>query len=200
MNTFPYGHTEIEHLKRRDKKLAVAIDRIGMIERSVTPDLFTALVNCVVAQQISAKAADTVFRRLHELVGEVTPESIAATNVTAIQQAGMTMKKAGYLKGIAEAAISERLDFGALHSPSDAEIIEGLSSLAGIGVWTAEMMLIFSLARPDVVSWGDLAIRRGMMKLYGLETLSKEQFLRYRKRYSPYGSTASLYLWALSAT
>ncbi len=81
---------------------------------------------------------------------------------------------------------------------ADEEIIDVLSSLRGIGVWTAEMLLLFSLCRPDVVSWGDQAIRRGMMNLYGLKTLSREQFERYRRRYSPYGSVASLYLWAIS--
>ena len=81
----------------------------------------------------------------------------------------------------------------------DAEIISRLSALDGVGVWTAEMLLIFSLQRPDVVSWGDLAIRRGMMALYGLNSLTRTQFDNYRKRYSPYGSVASLYLWALAA-
>ena len=91
------------------------------------------------------------------------------------------------------------IDFSRFHEMPDDEIIEELSSLHGIGVWTAEMFLIFSLRRPDVVSWGDLAIRRGMMNLYGLRKLTKVQFERYRKKYSPYGSIASLYLWALSA-
>ncbi|MCL2767475.1 MAG: DNA-3-methyladenine glycosylase 2 family protein, partial [Synergistaceae bacterium] len=71
-------------------------------------------------------------------------------------------------------------------------------SLPGIGIWTAEMFLIFSMRRMDVVSWGDLAIRRGMMKIYGLKDLTKEEFEKYRKRYSPYGSVASLYIWASS--
>lgn len=90
------------------------------------------------------------------------------------------------------------ISFANLKEMADEEIIDTLSSLRGIGVWTAEMLLLFSLCRPDVVSWGDGAIRRGMMNLYGLKTLSKEQFERYRKRYSPHGSVASLYLWALS--
>ena len=73
-----------------------------------------------------------------------------------------------------------------------------MTSLNGIGVWTAEMLMIFSMGRPDIVSWGDLAIRRGMCNLYNLKDISKVQFERYKKRYSPYGSVASLYLWALS--
>ena len=90
------------------------------------------------------------------------------------------------------------MNFHTLHTLSDNEVIERLTSLNGVGVWTAEMVLIFSLCRPDVVSYEDLAIRRGMMNLYGLKELRKEKFYRYKKRYSPYGSVASLYLWALS--
>ena len=108
------------------------------------------------------------------------------------------MRKAKYIKGIGEAAFRGDLDLLELREMPDEGVIEKLSSLPGIGVWTAEMLLIFSLCRPDVVSWGDLAIQRGMMKLYGLKDLSKKQFDRFRKRYSPCGSVASLYLWALS--
>ncbi|MEW6351377.1 MAG: DNA-3-methyladenine glycosylase 2 family protein [Thermodesulfobacteriota bacterium] len=200
MKIFEYGQGEVEYLSRRDKKLGAAIERIGLIEREVTPDLFTALVQSVVAQQISSKSARTVCARLHDLLDEVTPASIAATETVMIQQCGMSMRKATYIKGLAEAALSGAFDPDAMHTLSDTEVIERLSSLNGIGVWTAEMLLIFSLCRPDVLSWGDLGIRRGIMNLYGLKELGKEQFERYRKRYSPYGSTASLYLWALSTT
>jgi len=198
MKIFKYGEVEIEYLTARDKKLSAAIDRIGMIEREVTPDRFTALVKSVVAQQISTRAAQTVCGRLYDLLDEVTPACVAAIEPAMIQQCGMTMKKATYIKDIAEAALSGELDLHTLHTLSDAEIVKKLSSLNGIGVWTAEMLLIFSLCRQDVVSWGDLGIRRGMMNLYGLKKLGKDQFEQYRKRYSPYGSTASLYLWALS--
>jgi DNA-3-methyladenine glycosylase II len=200
MKIFEYGQAEIDHLTRRDKKLGAAIDRIGMIEREVTPDLFTALIKSIVAQQISSKAAQTVCGRLYDLLDEVTPSRVAAMDPQMIQKCGMTMKKAGYIKGVAEAALSGEIDLRSLHALPDDEVIKKLSSLNGIGVWTAEMMLIFSLGRPDVVSWGDLAIRRGMMSLYGLSKLTKDRFARYCGRYSPYGSAASLYLWALSAT
>jgi len=198
MVLFEYGLAEIGHLKRRDRKLGAAIDRIGIIEREVTPDLFTALVKSVVAQQISSKAADTVWGRLCRQLSIITPESIAATDVADIQKCGLSMRKAGYIKGLGDAVICGELDLLKLAELPDAEITKKLSSLHGLGVWTAEILLIFSLCRPDVVSWGDLAIRRGMMNLYGLEKLSKDEFDRFRKRYSPYGSVASLYLWAVS--
>lgn len=198
MQIFEYGQKEIEYLKSKDKKLGAAIDKIGMIKREITPDTFTALISSVVSQQISKKAAETVWNRLQELLQNITPESIFKADLLEIKGCGMSERKAGYIKGIAEAAMSGKVDFNTLYSLTDDEIIKKLSSLHGVGVWTAEMLLIFSLCRPDVVSYKDLAIRRGMMNLYGLKELPEEKFERYRKRYSPYGSIASLYLWALS--
>jgi 3-methyladenine DNA glycosylase/8-oxoguanine DNA glycosylase len=198
MQLFLYGQAEIEYLTRRDRKLGRAIGHIGKIERHVTPDLFAALVRSVVAQQISRKAADTVWGRLCESLLDITPRNVAGTDVSDIQKCGLSMRKATYIKGIGAAAACGELNLLELREMPDDGIIEKLSTLPGIGVWTAEMLLIFSLCRPDVVSWGDLAIRRGMMNLYGLKELSKKQFDRFRKRYSPCGSVASLYLWALS--
>jgi DNA-3-methyladenine glycosylase II len=195
---FNYGSVEIEYLKKRDKKLAQAIDSIGPIERAVMPDLFAALIHSIVGQQIATKAAATVWGRLQLQCGEITPNAIAAATAETIQQCGLSMRKTLYIKGVGEAALQNELDIQAFPSLTDSEIITRLSALNGVGVWTAEMLLIFSLERPDVVSWGDLAIRRGMMNLYGLKKLTKIQFDRYRKRYSPYGSVASLYLWALA--
>lgn len=198
MELFKYGKKEIDYLKKQDEILGEAIDRIGIIERGINPDLFIALVSSVVGQQISSKAAATVWGRLESLVEKMTPESIYNACPNQIQSCGMSMKKVGYIKGIAEAAMTKEIDFDNLKALSDEEIISKLTKLHGVGVWTVEMLLIFSLNRLDVVSFKDLAIRRGMMNLYNLSNLSKEQFEEYRKKYSPYGSVASLYLWELS--
>lgn len=198
MYIFEYGKKEIDYLKIKDKKLGAAIDRIGIIEREIIHNPFTALVSSVVGQQISNKAAETVWNRLDKLLGSITPESIARAELSEIQSCGMSMRKAGYIRGIGEAAISGEVDFNSLDTLTDEEIIDKLSSLHGVGIWTVEMLLIFSLCRSDVVSYRDLGIRRGMMNLYGLKELTKEKFERYRKRYSPYGTVASLYLWELS--
>lgn len=195
---FEYGQKEIDYLKQKDKKLGAAIDQIGLIRREVIPDPFTAIISSVVSQQISSKAADTVWSRLINVLGEITPERIVQAELLEIKQCGMSVRKAEYILGIAEAAVTGVVDFKTLSTLSDEEIIKKLSSMRGVGVWTAEMLLIFSLQRPDVVSYRDLAICRGMMNLYGLKELPREKFERYRKRYSPYGSIASLYLWALS--
>jgi len=198
MQFFEYGEKEIEYLKRKDKKLGAAIEKIGIIKREINPDPFSALISSIVSQQISKKAAETVWDRLSNLIGDITAENIERRTASEIQSCGMTLRKAEYIKGIASAAITGEVDFSKLHTLTDEEIIKKLSSLNGVGIWTAEMLLIFSLCRPDVLSYGDLAIRRGIMNLYGLKELPKEKFNRYRKRYSPYGSVASLYLWELS--
>lgn len=199
MDIVSYGATELNWLAKKDKRMAQAIERIGMIARPRMPDLFAALVRSIVDQQISTKAGLTVNARLALLAGEVTPASIESLNAGQIQSCGMSMKKALYIKGAATAAMSGELDLAAIPGYADQDVIAALSRLPGIGVWTAEMLMIFSLGRPDVVSWGDLAIRRGMMNLYRHKELTRARFERYRRRYSPYGTTASLYLWAYSA-
>ena len=196
-NIFLYGETELLYLRKKDKKLGMAIDRIGMIKRQVNPDVFSSLVESIISQQISSKAAATVCKKLNGL-SQMLPEKLYALDQNEIQACGMTMRKAGYIKGLATHYVEKTIDFDSLELMSDGEIIEILTKIDGIGVWTVEMLLIFSLQRPDVVSYGDLAIRRGMMNLYGHKEIKKERFLRYAKRYSPYGSVASLYLWESS--
>ena len=198
MGIFRYGSRELDHPRARDKKLGRAIDGIGLIEREVTPDLFIALVSSVASQQISARAAETVWRRMEEQFGAVTPASIADASPEDLRVCGMSARKAGYIRGLGEAVVNGSLDLDGLCDLPDEEVIARLTALKGVGAWTAEMILIFSMERPDVLSSGDLAIRRGLLRLYGGTSISPKQFERYRKRYSPYGSVASMYLWEIS--
>lgn len=198
MNYFIYGEKEIDYLKEKDKVLGAAIEKIGIIKRKVILDPFEAIITSVVGQQISNKAADTVNERLLNLLGKITPEKIDKAQIEDIQKCGMSHRKVAYIKGIAEAALNKSVDFNNLHKLSEEEIIKELTSLYGVGVWTAEMLLIFSLGRMNVLSFKDLAIIRGMMRLYNLDKVTKTEFEKYRKIYSPYGSVASLYLWELS--
>lgn len=199
MQYFEYGETEIQYLSGKDRVLGKAIDRIGFIKRQIFPEPFKALVYSVVGQQISGKAAETVWNKLTAAVGDITPESIGSTELECIQTCGMSNRKSEYIKGIAEAALSGEIDFNSLNNMSDSDIINKLTRLRGVGVWTVEMLLIFSLCRPDVVSYNDFGIRKGIMKLYQLNELNRNQFDIFRKRYSPYGTTASLYLWEIAA-
>jgi len=195
---FRYGEKELAHLRHADKCLAAAIDKIGIIRRRVNPDPFAALIENIIAQQISTKAASTVTGRLNALCG-MDIVLLHALTIEQIQACGMSMRKAGYIKGIAQAAIDGTVNFAQLAQMPDDEVIKTLTALPGIGTWTAEMLLIFSLCRPNVVSYGDLAIRRGMIRLYGLQDLPRERFDCYTKQYAPYGSVASLYLWEIYA-
>jgi DNA-3-methyladenine glycosylase II len=198
MATFKYGQEELDHLRKRDKGLGRVIDQIGILEPGVTSDLFSALVNSIVAQQISSKAAETVWGRVKGRFVDITPERMASATIEEVQGCGMSMRKASYIKGMAEACAKGEIDLDALWGLPDEEVVKRLSSLHGIGVWTAEMILIFCMQRPDIVSWNDLGIRRGMMRLYELDELSRADFERYRKRYSPYGTIASFYLWKMT--
>ena len=195
---FQYGEKEIEHLKRVDKKLAEVINQVGMIERPVNPDLFSALVHSIVGQQISTKANQTIWERMQKEMGEISPYAIDNLPLDKLQKFGITFKKAAYIKSVTQKIITNEFDINSLHSMSDKEVCAKLSELDGIGVWTAEMLMIFSMQRPNVLSYGDLAILRGLRMVYHHRKIDKVKFNKYRKRYTPYASVASLYLWAVA--
>lgn len=195
---FIYGKTEIEHLKARDRKLGAAIERIGPIRRTTEPELFEALVKSIVGQQISTKAQATIWGRMQERFQPLTPDCLAEVALQELQACGISMRKATYIQGITQAIVEGDLDLEALYTMSDEEVCAQLTKLKGIGVWTAEMILTFSLQRPDIVSFGDLAILRGMRMLYRHRELTRPLFEKYRRGYSPYGTVASLYLWAIA--
>lgn len=195
---FLYGDKEIEHLKKVDKRLAVIIDQVGMINRAVNPDLFSALINAIIGQQISTKAHKTIWQRMQNDLVQITPLTIDNTTVDRLQKHGITFKKAEYIKEVARKVLSNEFDIGALYMMSDEAVCAKLSELNGIGIWTAEMIMLFSMQRPNVLSYGDLAILRGMRMVYRHKAIDKEKFKKYWRRYTPYASVASLYLWAVA--
>lgn len=195
---FIYGQAEIDELKSNDKKLAEVIDKIGMIKRGVNPDLFSALINAIVGQQISTKAQKTIWKRMQTALIEVNPESILSLSDTELQSLGLSFRKVEYIKNIAEKVHTRALDLSKLQFLTDDEVCSELSKLKGIGIWTAEMIMLFSMQRKNIVSFGDLAIVRGMRMLYHHREITPEKFAKYKRRYSPNGSLASLYLWAIA--
>ncbi len=195
---FNYGETEINYLKRRDKRLAGAIEQIGHVNRKLDDNLFAAVVRHIVGQQISSKAQATVWARMEEVFVPLDAANVAAATVTQLQAIGMSMRKAEYIKDFAQKVVSGEFALQALEQMSDAAAITVLSSIKGIGRWTAEMILLFCLQRPDILSFDDLAIQRGLRMLYHHRKITRELFAKYQKRYSPYGSTAAIYLWAIA--
>lgn len=196
---FPYGETEINYLKGKDKRLAEVIDRLGMVKRRVIPDLFAALVHSIVGQQISTKAHETIWRKMVYTIGEITPANIMSISPDELQAFGITYKKVGYIREAARKIQSGEFDIDSLRAMSDEAVCAKLSELDGIGTWTAEMLMLHSLLRPNVLSFGDLGVQRGLRMVYHHRKITKELFRKYQRRYSPYGSVACIYLWAVSA-
>ena len=195
---FAYGEQALSYLRKKDKRLCEVIDRIGHIDRTVDPDLFSSVVHHIIGQQISTKAQATIWQRMQDALGTVNAEAILAAGVPSLQALGMTFRKAEYLTDLAGRIVDGSFNLEAVRSMDDAEAIRALSSLRGIGVWTAEMILLFCLQRPDIFSYDDLAIRRGLRMVYHHREIDRDLFEKYRRRFCPYCSVASLYLWAVS--
>ena len=195
---FAYGENEISYLKSKDEKLAEVIEKIGMIERETDTDLFSSVTHHIIGQQISTKAQATIWQRMRQGLGEVNAETILATDISKLQSYGMTFRKAEYITDFAEKVHNGTRNLDAVWQTSDEEAIRELSGLKGIGVWTAEMILLFCMQRPDIFSYDDLAIQRGLRMVYHHRKIDRKLFEKYRRRFSPYCSVASLYLWAVS--
>ena len=195
---FQYGEKEIAYLKQKDKRLAEVIDRIGMVEREVDSDLFSSVVHHIVGQQISTKAQATIWQRMREALGTVNADTVLAAGPDRLQSFGISHRKAGYITDFAVKVQNGAFDLEGIWEKPDDEVIAELSSLKGVGVWTAEMILLFCMQRPDVFSYGDLAVLRGMRMVYHHRKIDRRLFEKYRRRFSPYCSVASLYFWEVS--
>ena len=195
---FEYGTEATDYLNRKDERLGQAIAQIGHIERTVDTDLFSAVVHHIIGQQISTKAQATIWQRMQDSLGTVDAEHLLAAGVPQLQKLGMTFRKAEYITDFARKIQDGAFDLEGIWQKSDADAIRALSSLKGIGVWTAEMILLFCMQRPDVFSYDDLAIQRGLRMLYHHRKIDRKLFEKYRRRFSPYCSVASLYLWAIA--
>ena len=195
---FEYGEAELSYLRQKDKRMCGVIERVGYVERTVDTDLFSSVVHHIIGQHISMKAQATIWQRMHDALGDVNAETIIAAGVPRLQALGMTFRKAEYIADFAQKVHSGAFDLDAVWHMSDEDAIRALSSLKGIGVWTAEMILLFCMQRPDIFSYDDLAIQRGLRMVYRHRAIDRKLFEKYRRRFSPCCSVASLYLWAVS--
>ena len=189
-----------EHLKKVDLILGRVIETIALPTRKRHTDRFYALVRAIIRQQLSGKAADSIERKFIEICGKgkfPTASAILKIPDNAMRRAGLSYGKVSYIKNLAHAVHTEELDLNVLHKLSNEAAIESLIKIKGIGRWTAEMFLMFTLKRPDIFSYGDLGLRNAMVKLYKLrKTPSRQRAEEISKKWSPHRTLACLYLWA----
>jgi DNA-3-methyladenine glycosylase II len=179
----------------KDKILGAVAKKHGPPTIPRTPDPFVMLVKSIASQQLSGRAAQTIYNRLEALAGGITPQQLAVCDAAGCRSAGLSQSKTTTILSLAHAAQAGlRLD--RLTKKSDEEVTEILVQFKGIGVWTAQMFLIFGLGRPDVLSPGDLGLRKGLQKVYKLpETPTIQQSGPMFDRWKPFRSAACWYLW-----
>ena len=187
----------LDHLKKSDAILASIIARVGPCKMVYRDPTFEMLARAIVFQQLSTKAARTIYGRLEEAAGgALTPESIQNLSMGEMRRAGLSRQKLGYIRDLAEHALSGKVDFARLPAMSDEEVIESLTDIKGIGVWTAHMFLLFSLRRPNVLPVGDLGVRTAIQRAYRKRKMpTPKQVEQIAKGWHPYCSYAAWYLW-----
>jgi DNA-3-methyladenine glycosylase II len=190
-------------LMRRDPNLAVLMKRVGpcRLHESRAHEPFAGLVRVIMSQQLSTKAADTIFGRVEALVGGragLTPSKLCALDATALRTAGVSRPKISYLYDLADHVADRRLDLHALDDHPDEEVIAQITAVKGLGRWSAEMFLMFRLNRPDILPVGDLGIVKGMQKLFGMKRRPAERtMVRLAEGWRPFRSVACWYLWRI---
>ncbi len=190
----------VRHLKRADPCLAKLISELGPLRLSVRPagSPFEALLRAITYQQLSGKAAATIHSRLLDLFPKgLTPERLLDVPEASLRVAGLSRNKMLSVRDLATKALDASVpDFATLEAMSDEDIIERLTAVRGVGRWTVEMLLIFTLGRPDVLPLDDLGIRKGFQRAYHMKRLpAAVTMLRAGRLWMPYRSVASWYLW-----
>ena len=207
----------VTHLKKSDPVMRAIIERIGPCRMRFRPPELHSLAEAIVYQQLNGKAAETIFKRFAALAGEpLTPEGILKLSDEQMRGAGLSKQKSAYLKDLATKTAAGVLEFTRLPDLLDAEVIEHLTQVKGIGVWTAQIFLMFTLKRENVLPTGDFGVRMAMYKHYldvqraqdakksaaatkspkrKIKLPTPEQMEKIAKRWEPYRSVACWYLW-----
>lgn len=185
---------------RKDPDMKEIIRHTGKLEEVGHKDLFTSMLRSIVGQQLSGKAADTIWGRFVALYPRKKPTAdlILKTDIEMLRNAGLSYQKAGYLQNIALFSQEQTLDYRKLYRKTDDELIEYLTSIKGVGRWTVEMILIFTLNRPDVFPLDDLGIQQAMQLKFGIKKTGKElkkEMQEISLRWAPYRSLATRHLW-----
>ena len=192
----------VAHLKRTDPHLGAMMTRVGACKWKGATDHthFGYVLRCIVYQQLSGAAAGTIFGRVQALYGGRLPteQDILETRVPKLRAAGLSGRKVEYAKELAKRSASGELALHKLHALSDDDVIETLVAVRGIGRWTAQMVMMFHLGRPDVFPELDLGVQKGVQKLLGLRRLpSPEKTAKIGERWAPYRTVAAWYMWRI---
>ena len=196
------NHSKIlNHFKKHDKIMYAAAQKTGLkvIERKDSTQHFSSLCQAIISQQLSWKAADSIFTKFKNLFPRktITAKHTLTLPLKKLQSCGLSLSKANYIKDLAEHVENKSLPLNNLHKLSDEEVINLLTQVKGIGPWTAEMFLMFSLGREDVFSHGDLGLRNSLKKLYNLDSDDKVEMQKIAEKWSPYRTYAARVLWDL---
>src|SRR5271166_5492286 len=187
----------VNHLKKSDPILRAIIERVGPCRMEFGAPEFSSLAESIVYQQLNGTAAATIFNRFAALAGEpLTPEGILKLSDEQMRSVGLSKQKSAYLKDLAAKTAAGLLDFSRLPELSDEEVIQHLTQVKGIGVWTAHMFLMFTLKREDVLPTGDYGVQAAIKRHYRKRKLPKPEVMeKIARAWSPYRSVACWYLW-----
>ena len=187
----------VNHLKKCDPVLRDIIERVGPCRMEYGPAEFYSLADAIVYQQLNGKAAATIFNRFAELAGKPpTPEGILKLSDEQLRSVGLSKQKSSYLKDLSAKTAAGLLDFARFSELPDEEVIEQLTQVKGIGVWTAHMFLIFALRRPNVLPTGDYGIQMAVKKHYRKRKVPKPKDMeKIARAWEPYRSVACWYMW-----
>jgi len=188
----------IVHLKKSDPVMRAIIERVGAYKIEHSEPGFSTLVRSIVNQQLSSRVASVILGRLTAMLpgAEVTPDAILKLTPARMRKAGLSKQKTAYIRDLARRTNKGHIKFETLPDLTDHEVIEHLTQVKGVGVWTAHMFLIFALRRPDILATGDLGVRSAIRKAYQLEELPlPAQIEELAVAWRPYSSVAMWYLW-----
>lgn len=190
----------LAHFKKHDPilfRFAEKLEPIVLPTAFQSELFFSNLCDSIVGQQLSVKAGNTIWQRVATILNHnITPQAVLAVEDQLFRDAGMSWSKIKYMKDLAQHVLDRKLDLLSLHTHENEEIIKLLTQVKGIGPWTVEMFLMFTLGRPDVFSLGDLGLKRGIQKLYGLkDEPTKAELLEYAQKWAPFRTYASRILW-----
>jgi DNA-3-methyladenine glycosylase II len=188
----------VKHVSRADPRIQRLVQEHGTIKFKPQGRVFESLVESILSQQLNGKSAAAIIGRVNELFKPkgVKADSLLRVNPSKLRKAGVSPQKLSYLKDLSGRVVDGRLQVGSLWRKSDSEILDALDEVRGVGPWTAQMVMMFTLGRPDVLPVDDFGIKKAVQTVYGLAELPRKEVIeRIAEPWHPYCTVACLYLW-----